>query len=722
MNIQKNYCCFFLFAVLAQATFAQNDTALVSNLDDKALEEVVVMGKSKLREIKESAFNVVAIDVNALHNTTLDLAHLLDRISGVKIRETGGVGSNTQISLNGFSGKHVRVFLDGMPIESFGSSFQLGNIPVALADRVEVYKGVTPIELGSDALGGAINVVTKQTSRTYLDASYSYGSFNTHKSNVNVGHTTKGGLMFQVNAFQNYSDNDYKVKTQLLDLSPGNENTYSKEEYWFRRFHDNYHNEAVIVKAGVVNKTWANRLTVGVNLNQEKADIQNANLMKIAYGGRERRATSINPSLNYDKKDLLLKGLRFSLAANYNRSHNNNTDTLARQYNWSGQYRTKGTKGEGQYSLSEYNNESYFITANVHYRINDKHSIAINNVFSAYERKATDAAANYETATAASFMKRSSSKNVSGYSYKFEPNRKWNLSVFAKNYAVDVTGPIDTSTTSTANYEEQNRAFGAIGYGLATSYLLTRTIQLKTSFEKSYRLPSERELFGDEVLETGDASLKAESSYNLNFNIAYSQVFNQIHSVYLDAGFIYRDTRDYIRRQIEQRYGGAFYTNHGRVRNWGVDVEARYAYRNRFSVGGNFTYQDIRNREKYSYTGQPLIYFNDRMPNVPYLFGNIDASYNFFDCLGKGNLLSIGYNLRYVNRFFRSWQSEGNKSIIPKQLSNDLMLTYSFKDGRYNLVLEAKNIADEILYDNYSLQKPGRSFSLKMRYFFLKQR
>jgi outer membrane cobalamin receptor len=730
MNRLKDNYCIVLFIFFVQITFARTnnpaplsevDTALITGLSAE-LEEVVVMGKSKVREINESAYNVVAIDAKSLHNTTLDLAHALDRISGVKIRETGGVGSNMQIFLNGFSGRHVKVFMDGMPVESFGSSFRMGNIPVTLADRIEVYKGVVPVELGSDALGGAINIVTKHTSNTYLDASYSYGSFNTHKSNVNFGYTTKTGWVFQLNVFQNYSDNDYKVKTVILNLdsTSGGYNSTSKEEYWVRRFHDKYRNETLILKAGVLNKPWANRLILSATLNQENADIQNANLMKIVYGGRERKAKGIIPSLYYNKKNLFVENLHFSLTANYSTSLNNNIDTLARQYNWRGEYRAKGSKGEGQYSLSEFNNNSCFVTANLNYQIDRKHYFAVNNVYNYFTRKATDAVANYETSTAASFMKKANSKNVLGFSYKFEPNRKWNLSAFTKYYEVNVTGPVNISTTSTEVYEEQNRSFNTAGYGIASTYRLTSDIQLKASFEKSYRLPSEKELFGDEILEKGTVSLKPENSRNVNLNIMYSKIVNKAHSFYLDMGFIYRDTRDYIRRQIQQS-GSAYYANHGRVLNLGIDAEARYFYKKQFTIGGNFTYQNMRNKEKYSHDRRIQLIYNDRMPNIPYLFGNIDASYNLFDCLGKGNNLSFGYNLQYVHRFFNSWQSENNTIIIPKQLAHDLNLTYVLKDGKYNVTFEAKNITGELLYDNYSLQKPGRSFSLKFRYFFLRK-
>ncbi|HBK30460.1 MAG TPA: hypothetical protein DDZ78_02405, partial [Porphyromonadaceae bacterium] len=71
---------------------------------------------------------------------TADLSDMLNKVSGVRIRETGGVGSDMQVMLDGFSGKHVKVFIDGVPQEGVGESFGLNNIPVNYAERIEVYK------------------------------------------------------------------------------------------------------------------------------------------------------------------------------------------------------------------------------------------------------------------------------------------------------------------------------------------------------------------------------------------------------------------------------------------------------------------------------------------------------------------------------------------------------------------------------------------------------
>lgn len=206
------------------------------------LGEVVVRG-NQVKRINSSAFNVMAVDTRRLRNTNLDLTHVLDRVSGVKVREDGGLGSGASINLNGFTGKHVKLFIDGVPMDGASSSFSINNIPASFANRIEVYKGVVPVDFGGDALGGAINIVTDHSPHTYVDASYSYGSFNTHRSNLSLGWTGRSGLMLRLNAYQNYSDNDYKVKTQWTDLET---NAVSNEEAWFRRFHDRYHNEAVI--------------------------------------------------------------------------------------------------------------------------------------------------------------------------------------------------------------------------------------------------------------------------------------------------------------------------------------------------------------------------------------------------------------------------------------------------------------------------------------------
>lgn len=107
-----------------------------------------------VNRVKNSAYNAVAVDTRDILNTTKTLSEALAKTPGLKLRESGGVGSDINLMLDGFSGKHVKVFIDGVPQEGVGSSFGLNNIPVSFADRIEVYKGVVPVNFGTDAIGG----------------------------------------------------------------------------------------------------------------------------------------------------------------------------------------------------------------------------------------------------------------------------------------------------------------------------------------------------------------------------------------------------------------------------------------------------------------------------------------------------------------------------------------------------------------------------------------
>ncbi len=693
--------------------------------DVALLEQVVVVGKTAIQEVRETPFNVVALDAKSHYNSTLDLAHLLDKASGVKIREAGGVGSDVNISLNGFTGRHVKIFMDGVPLQGQGSAFQLNNIPVSIAERIEIYKGVVPIEFGADAIGGVINIVTNRTTNTFVDASYSYGSFNTHRTNVVVGHTTKKGFSFQVNAYQNFSDNSYKIKARLFDGF-----SFEKEEKWFKRFHDGYHNEGIVSKIGVVNKSWADRLFFGLTLSQDYNEIQTSPTnIEWVYGERAQKGKTLLPSLEYYKRDLFVKGLTVRLTGNYNFSNRNNIDTASYRYNWLGEATKSPVKGEsaGVNTLTDYNNSNYSSTLNINYSINDKHSLALNDVQSGSARKISSNLPPEELSELDK-MRRLSMKNVLGFSYRYRHSRSWNANLFVKNYYQKVVGPSNQGENNNfdeahPNYIEVKASYNTVGYGAATTYFF-KDFQFKVSAEKAYRMPSDNELFGDEISESGNGTLRAENSMNYNLGATMNRTFKKENVLYIDVSGFYRNTKDFIRKLDLQRFGGVVNVNHGTVRNVGVDVEARYYYKNKFMIGGNMTYQDLRNKEKLRTAAGTAAnrQYNDRMPNIPYFFGNADASYYIHNLVGKGNVLSVSYSLNFVGEFFLKWESLGGEKLtVPKQISHDLNLTFMLKNGRYNFTFEAKNFTNEELYDNFSLMKPGRAFYGKFRYYFLKK-
>ncbi len=683
------------------------------------LDNVNVIGQSIVKQINKTAYNVVAIDAKQFHNNSTDVAQVLDKIAGVKIKEDGGVGSNTNVSINGFTGNHIKIFMDGVPMTGTGSTMQINKLPINMADHIEVYKGVVPIELGGDALGGAINIITRKTDMSYIDASYSYGSFNTHKSYLSLGKTTKKGFISQLDVFQNYSDNDYKVKTQLLDLET---NKYSSEEKWFRRFHDQYHNEGFVARIGLKDKSWTNRLMFELSYNQEYKQIQNANLMKIAYGGRDSKSKSIIPAAYYKKKDLGIKNLDLSFTGKYSFVQTNNVDTVRGQYNWAGEFKYNGNlDSEYQRTLSEFNSTNGSYVTSLKYTLLDKHAFVLNNTTTNFSRETSDSEANSETSEESDFYKRKNFKSISGFSYEYRPSKKINISAFGKYYYINTIGPMDSdNSTSHTSYVEVEKDYSTSGFGFAATFHPWNKWQLKTSYEKTVRVPSQTELFGDEILETGNASLKPENSHNVNLNFGYETSGDDI-SFNASAGLLYRYTYNYIRRLIGEKYGEGYYLNHGKVRTSGAEVEVNFFYKN-LSLNSNFTYQDIRNVEKYDTpsdkaTNNISIRYKDRMPNMPYMFSNLDLTYNLKNFLHEGNHLLLTYGFQFKYKFYKSWPSEGGDITIPTQTPHNFQIGYSIKNGRYNITCEVKNFTNEMLLDNYSLQKPGRSFSVKLRYY-----
>ena len=686
--------------------------------ETQQLDEVTVVSTGVSR-LKRSAFNAVAVDTKELQNTTKNLSDALAKAPGMKLRESGGVGSDMQLMLDGFSGKHVKVFIDGVPQEGVGSSFGLNNIPVNFADRIEVYKGVVPVGFGTDAIGGVINIVTnKKRRRWFLDASYSYGSFNTHKSNVNFGQTFKNGFTYEINAFQNYSDNDYHIEAPVEDFETGRIDCDKKVRV--KRFNDTYHNEAVVGKVGVVDKKWADRLMLGFTYSNMYQDIQTGVRQDIVYGQKHRKGHSLMPSLEYYKRNLFAKGLDVALTVNYNKNLTTNVDTASYKYNWYGDRKLLNSPGEQSYQHSRADNNNWNGTFTANYRLGKMHMLTFNHVLNTFSRSNTSLLAKEEQSDA---IAKETRKNISGVSYRLMPSETWNLSVFGKYYNQFVAGPVATDANQN-DYVRTTRSVSSIGYGAAGTYFILPGLQAKLSYEKAYRLPTIEEMFGNEDLEMGDIGIRPENSDNVNLNLSYNRTFGR-HSVYVEGGLVYRNTKDYIQRNITDLSGGksaATYINYGKVLTKGYNISARYGFGKWVSVGGNFTQMDVRDNMKTSISGSAEnIAYKERMPNLPYIFADSDVTFYWRDLGRKGNALTVSYDNQYLHSFtYYSSKIGSNKGdyVVPSQFSHNLSLSYSLRDGRYNLSFECRNFTDEQLYDNFSLQKAGRAFYGKVRVYF----
>jgi len=689
---------------------------------DPALKEVLVTGKSTAKKVKEQAYNLNVLDTKKLYNIASDLNHALNQTSGVRVREDGGVGSNFTFSLNGFTGRQVKFFLDGIPMDNFGSSLTLNNFPVNMAERVEIYKGVTPISLGADALGGAVNIITR-SNPNYLDASYGYGSFNTHKASVNHAYTnSETGFTIRTNAFYNYSDNDYKVKVQPIDLTTGQKGAAQE----VKRFHDAYQSAGAQVEVGITGKKYADKLLVGLIASGNDKDIQTGVTMDQVFGGRKSKSTSFIPTLKYKKTNLFIKGLYLGIYSAYNMTRNTFIDTTRLKYNWLQQTIPTSTAELRRSQLKNRDNDG-LVTANLAYQLNEHHAVSLNYTMTDFSRKSSDVE---DPANTTFLYPQKLNKQIVGLAWQ-EKYDRFTATAFTKIFALHANSFEQVSNgTGVAEYKPSSTSTTNVGYGAAAAYFVLPALQAKASYEHTYRLPEAIELLGDGLYTRRNAALKPENSDNFNLGVLYALDIRESHKFNFEASYIFRNSHDYIRLdQAQTQPIDRQYINIGDVQTNGVEGEIRYTWKNKLRAVVNLTYQNIIDKQKTltstNFQGTittPNLGYGYRIPNTPYLFGNADLGYLISKVGGEKNTLNIAYSLNFTEKYYLTPHQLGlnNQDVIPTQVSHNIMATYNIQDSRYNVSVECRNLTNNELFDNYLLQKPGRSFFIKLRYFISK--
>lgn len=685
------------------------------------LSEVAVTGKTKARRMQEQAYAVSVLDLSKGIAATPTMGKVLGRVSSVRIRENGGVGSDYSFSMNGFTGNQVKFFLDGMPMDNFGSSFNLANISANMAQRVEVYKGVLPVYLGADALGGAVNIVTRQTAN-YLDATLSAGSFNTFRADVNGAYTEpKSGFTLRGNVFASTSKNNYKVWAPIVDAE-----TRKGEGYrWVKRFHDGYTALGARLETGVTRRSWADYLLAGFILSGNHKDVQTGATMDAVYGGVEQRSVSFIPSLRYSKENVLVDGLKIVLNTSYSMVNTYTVDTLATRFNWVGEQAPAVSAGEAYLTDAVVKEREWQANLGVGYVLNDHAAFDLNHVLATMRRSIDDSRHRDDPANN---VPQYITKNVTGLAFRLT-YPTWNVGVFTKLYWLDTsTRKKLDAFTKKERWEELTAHRKQVGYGVSGTYFVLPYLQVKTSFEQAYRMPEAVELFGDGFIQKANPDLKPEHSRNFNFGVELNKPLGA-HRVLAGANFIYRYATDFIMKGVSLTANPTTaYTNLGKVLTKGVEGNVRYEYKQQFYIGGNITYQDIRDRQRTlentdSYVGEGVtdnITFNQRVPNIPYFFLNAETGYNFRNLGGEGNVLSLKWDLDYVYRYFLSFPGLGakaGKKIIPEQFAHNVSVGYALDNGKWDVTLECTNLTNKKLYDNYRLQKPGRAWMLKVRMF-----
>ncbi|MEO5618061.1 MAG: TonB-dependent receptor, partial [Candidatus Eisenbacteria bacterium] len=104
---------------------------------------------------------VATRSLSAAAGAHVTLSEALGSIAGVHVTDYGGLGGFSTVSMRGLPSNHVAVLVDGIPLGlGTGGSFNLSALPASAIDRIEAYRGQSPLLLGVSAPAGALNLVT----------------------------------------------------------------------------------------------------------------------------------------------------------------------------------------------------------------------------------------------------------------------------------------------------------------------------------------------------------------------------------------------------------------------------------------------------------------------------------------------------------------------------------------------------------------------------------
>ncbi|MFK7811020.1 MAG: TonB-dependent receptor [Maribacter sp.] len=194
-------------------TIGANENLTVSifmEASSEQLEETVVTGTLKAVSRSDSPVPVEVYSPTFLKkNPTASIFEALQNVNGVRPQINCNVCNTGDIHINGLEGPYTLVLIDGMPIVSgLGSVYGLSGIPNSLIEQIEIVKGPASSLYGSEAVGGLINIITKNTLEApdfSADAFLTgWGEYNLDLGGkINIGKKTD--LLLGVNYF-NYDE------------------------------------------------------------------------------------------------------------------------------------------------------------------------------------------------------------------------------------------------------------------------------------------------------------------------------------------------------------------------------------------------------------------------------------------------------------------------------------------------------------------------------------
>lgn len=241
--------------------------------------------------------------LNLQANSILDLLALQQ---GIDVARSGGNGTATSVFMRGTNSNHTLVLVNGMRSgSSFTGSFAWEHLPVSQIERIEIVRGTRVSYYGADAIGGVINIITRQQDSLYMR--FSSGSFDTQNFDFGFGESSDTGHYSLVigsqktdgfsatnenNAFA-FDPDDDGYENLSLNLSASNQFEQGKLSFNLMESRgdtdfdtgnsDSSERTSRISWSNTLTNGWNSELALGENYNALKTKVYNSNFSSKRY-------------------------------------------------------------------------------------------------------------------------------------------------------------------------------------------------------------------------------------------------------------------------------------------------------------------------------------------------------------------------------------------------------------------------------------------------------
>jgi iron complex outermembrane receptor protein len=612
------------------------------------------------------------IQREAFEGKTENIAEIIEKEVGVQVRQAGGLGSFSSVSLRGSSSDQVLVFMDGILLnDASGGGVDLSTISLSDVAAIDIYRGAAPINYGSASIGGVVNIRTLR-SKKGLNTSVSggYGSFNSRKLNAFINHKPER-FDYLISADYLAADNDFEIVND--NGTKWNPNDDRNE----KRNNAQVEQTNLLAKAGY-DASDTLRLSFMDQLFHKDQGIPSWNNSPLT---RSTLTTTRNiATLQLIADDLSPWHLNTNTQLSYTWKEEEYDDRgghigLAEQHNT---YTTNRTNADlfvewlgdwqdliGTFNLlhETYASKDHLDKSNPRDSQRDSVSIGLQDSILLFDE-----------------------------SLIITPAARHTWIEDKLEAGTSIWGSELTSARRSDNYltPQIGLVYGPLDW-----------LKFKSNLAQYVRQPSFFELFGDRGLFIGNPDLKKETG--LNFDIGtqcqWATPSPWLQRLSLNAAYFHTKADDLITRVYDARGIGQSANISGALIR-GVEFSGTAEFLDHFRAVANYTRQDPRNQseiEAFDGMQLPGRFINSFLGRLEVRFGGITLYGEY-----------VAENGTYYD----------TANLLPAADKNELNAGVSWTLGSWMIWLEGKNLTDEHYEDFNGFALPGRSFLASVKYAF----